>query len=149
MWPKPRPASTLPVPHSDVSPLWVAVVVVVGILASLTLVAGTNNASASTSSASLRPVLNTNALEVAVVVVAGASNVDLTKCGKPAVAPPAGNKNAQTLALGLLGVALLTAAQAASARKDTREATMANALSFATCSDVLILLTKAFSSPLF
>lgn len=149
MWPKPRRASTLPVPHSDVSLLWVAVVVVVGILANLILVAGTNNASAPTSSASLRPVLNTNALEVAVVAVVGANNVDLTKCGKAAVAPPAGNKNALTPALGLLGVVLLTAAQAASAGKDTREATVANALRLATCSDVLILLTKAFLSPLF
>lgn len=140
----PNNASQLLVLNIDVSPSLVAVVV--GILVSLILVAGTKNASATPSTASLRPVLNTNASEVAVEVET--SNADLTKCGKPVVVPLAGNKNALILALGLLGVALLTAAQAANAKKDTKEATTANALNFATCSDVLILLTKGFLSPL-
>lgn len=118
----------------------------IGILAGPTLVAGTSNASAITSPASLRPALNTGALEA----TSGAeiTDAEITKCGRVAVAPLVGRTNAPTPALGLLGCALVTAAQAASVDLDTGETTTANALPAASFPDAHILLIKAFLLPL-
>lgn len=134
----PNNASRLHVPSTDVNPMSV----VGGILASPIPAAGTRSASAPTSSASLRPVLNTPASEAEI------TNAVPMKCGRVAVAPLAGKTSAPTLALGLLRYVLRTVAQAASARKDSKETTTANAPLFATLLGVLILPTKGFLSHL-
>lgn len=120
----------------------------IGILAGPTLAAGTSNASAITLPASLRPALNTGAPEATSGAGVETTDAEITKCGRIAVAPLVGRTNAPTLALGLLGRALVTAAQAASVDLDTRETTTANALPVASFLDVLILRIKAFLLPL-
>lgn len=118
----------------------------IGILAGPTLAAGTNNAFAITLPASLRLALNTGAQEATLGVEM--TDVGITKCGRIAVAPLVGRTNAPTPALGPLGCARVTAAQAASVNLDTRETTTANALPVASLPDVLILRIKAFLLPL-